>query len=258
VLAFRIRIPDSLRLRQVLNIKRRGKGRSVDLSIWITAVVALIAALFTILAALLVAQITRGENLNQFRRAEPQYDRYAAVLDHAIAMRNRAGFAPNAITDPNDPNHFNFTTVVRPGSAIIYTTPPQPGELPRPTATPSGPTTIENVHGPWQDAYTALDQAVSAVEIAASPRVIDCARALRDKFWTDYRNEILNQIGAVRGRLPNNYDQTDDELAEALVGVPGNASPPANQAELMKKPVDDLIQDYRAAVRADLGIDVNA
>lgn len=253
-----ITVPDCHRLGlgcvTVVKVKWCKRG-SVDVSIWITVVGSLIAALIGVLGVLWVIQNTSGENLKQFRRNQPQYDRYAAVLNHATAMRNRVGFSTKAITDPEDPNYFNYDTVVRPGGAILYTTPNPPGAPPRPTATPSGPTTIESVHGKWQNAYTALDQAVSEVEIAASPNAIEAARALRDKIWITYRNQILAQIAAVRTALKNNYDYpTDEDLANALVGVPANSSPPPNQAELMKKSVDDLTNDYRDAVRGDLGL----
>jgi hypothetical protein len=230
----------------VIKVKRC-KRRGVDIATWIKVDLALIAALFTLLGALLVAQNTSGENLRQFRRAQPQYDRYAAVLNHATAMRNRVGFSTKAITDPNDPNHFNYGTVLRPATAIVRVNPDTPG----PMAPPSGRTTLENVHGKWQDAYTALDQAVSEVEVAASPDAIKYARALRDKIWNTYREQILSQIAAVRPLLDNKYDQDDAELAVALVGIP---SPPSNQAELMTKSIEDLTNDYRDAVRSDLGL----
>ncbi|WP_139825166.1 hypothetical protein [Mycobacterium conspicuum] len=250
----------------------------------VTAIVALIVGLISFLGGVKTNQIStknnqdtinaqKAENLKQFRREPPQYDRYAAVLKQAAALRNLGGFSLAAISDPNDPNYLNYTQVVRPGPILSQeafgnpsvsvgapqsTPPPAAPSTPAPTPTPSppgpGPTTLENVRGRWQDAYGALAQAVSEAEIAASDRAIDCARALRDKYRYDYRQSVLSQIADVRARLHNKYDMTDDMLADALVAVPGNPSPPPNQAELMKKSVNDLTTEYRDAVRNDLGL----
>jgi hypothetical protein len=191
---------------------------------------------------------TKEENLKQFRREPQQYDRYAAVLKEATALRNRGLFTLAALTNPDDPNSFHYSIVLRPGPAVLHPDPDRPPPGP-------GPTTIEDVHGPWQDAYTALAQAVSEAEIAASDRTIAAARALRDKYRDAYRQSILSQIDDVRMRLNARFDYpADEDLAEALVGVPANPLPPPNQADLMKKTVDQLTQDYRDAVKADLGL----
>jgi hypothetical protein len=232
----------------VIKVKRCKKGGK-NISGLEQAILAVIIALVSFYGGIKANQVAtqnnqatieaqRVENLKQFRRDPAQYDRFAAVLKQATAMRNRVGFSPDASTDQSNPNYFNYAIHVRPGLG----------------AGQSGPTTIENVHGKWQDAYIALDQAVSEAEIAASADAIKYARAVRDKVRKTYHEEILSQIIEVRAKLANNYDQTDEELAEALVGVPANSSPPSDQTELMQKSLDDLIKDYRDAVRKDLGI----
>ncbi|MFA4082664.1 hypothetical protein [Mycobacteroides salmoniphilum] len=228
------------------------------------AVVLLIVALIAFFGGLKTNEIStrnneatitaaKEENLKQFRRGQEQYYRYAAVLKQATALRNRGGFTLASIGNPTDPNHFTYTIVLRPGGAMVYSAPPAPGAPPQ--AAPPGPTTIEDVHGPWQEAYTTLAQAVSEVEIAASDQVVSAARALRDKCRDEYRQSILSQIDNVRVRLNTKFDYTtDSEFADALVAVPVNPSPPPTQADLMKKTIDQLTHDYVDAVKADLGL----
>ncbi|QQG97967.1 hypothetical protein HBE99_14895 [Mycobacteroides chelonae] len=241
---------------------KTGKGdRRLSLS---QAVVLLIVALIAFFGGLKTNEIStrnnqatitaaKEENLKQFRRGQEQYDRYAAVLKDATALRNRGGFTLASIGNPTDPNHFTYTIVIRPGNAMIHSAPPAPGTPPQPA--PPGPTTIEDVHGPWQEAYTTLAQAVSEVEIAASDTVILAARALRDKYRDEYRQSILSQIDNVRVRLNQKFDyENNGDFADALVAVPANPSPAINQAELMKKTIDQLTQEYVNAVKADLGL----
>lgn len=236
-------------------------GKKLSLS---QAVVLLIVALIAFYGGIKTNEIstknnqatiaaTKVENLKQFRREAEQYDRYAAVLKQATALRNRGGFTLASIGNPTDPNHFTYTIVMRPGGAMTYSAPPAPGAPPQ--STPPGPTTIEDVHGPWQEAYTTLAQAVSEAEIAASDKVIAAARALRDKYRDEYRKSILSQIDNVRVRLNTKFDYaTAEEFADALVAAPVNPSPPSNQTDLMKKSIDQLTQDYVSAVKTDLGI----
>lgn len=208
----------------------------------VDVVVTLIVALLAFLGGIYANQIStknnqatieaqKAESLKQFRRGQPQFDRYAAVLKLATALRGRGGFSLAALSDPKNANYINYTIAIR-----------------------STATTIEDAHGPWQDAYIALDEAISEAEVAASADATRYARALRDKYRADFRHSILRQIDAVRVRLNNLYDMNDEELADALVGVPGNPLPPADQSELMAKSAAQLTEDYRNAVRADLGI----
>ncbi len=57
--------------------------------------------------------------------------------------------------------------------------------------------------GSWQDAYTALDQAISNAAIAANTKTLDYARALRDKYRDNYFQRVMQKnIESIRRSYP--------------------------------------------------------
>lgn len=103
----------------------------------------------------------------------------------------------------------------------------------------------------WQDAYTGLDQAISNAEIASSDEVINLARALRDKHRTAYYRSIMENIDVV---IATYADPKPDKakLADALVGVPAETTPPTYDVTLLDKSTDELTVMYVKAAKEDL------
>ncbi|WP_396922938.1 hypothetical protein [Mycolicibacterium sp.] len=110
------------------------------------------------------------------------------------------------------------------------------------------------VRSTWQDAYTGLDQAISNAEIASSDEVINLARALRDKHRAAYYRSILENIDVVVATYPDpKPDKT--KLADALVGVPAETTPPTYDLSLLDKSTDELTGMYVRAAKDDLELD---
>jgi hypothetical protein len=201
----------------------------------------------------------KDQNVEQFRRDQRQKE-YANILQQATRLQNAGSFSTAAVasglplgslagnlgvekTPPGDGN---------PGLAALggsYGVSGYPyyydGNYYR---TGSSPAPLGNS---WQDAYTGLDQAISNARIASSDEVINIARALRDKYRDDYYQSILANIDAVIARFPDPKPDKN-KLADALVGVPANTSPPSYDVTWRKKSTDELTTMFVKAAQSSL------
>jgi hypothetical protein len=210
----------------------------------------------------------REQSVEQFRRDHRQ-EVYATILKQATNVENASGFGASV---------FGALGAIslggagfRGGADRVMTGPavtgldPSPGErqtvpqLDQPP--PSDASVLEGitssfksnlgvVRNDWQSAYTALDQAISDAEIFSTTKVIDLARALRDKYRDEYYKSVLAQLEA----LPKDKQETGSNpgaLADALVGVP--APPPEGyDAALLNKSTDELTEMFVEAAQDDL------
>lgn len=205
--------------------------------------------------SVLTSNATREQTTEQFRREERR-DQYATVLQQATRLENAGSFSSSAF------------------GALPYLSGlgvKEPGAMPPPTASggigragaaeaaagilDGGSLTkqLGGIRDTWQDAYTAFDQAISNSEIASSEAALDIASALRDKYRADHYASILK---SVTDSLPFYPDPKPDpqKLADALVGVPAEKSPPSYPASLLSKSADELRAMYVQAAKTDLDL----
>ncbi|WP_131536370.1 hypothetical protein [Mycolicibacterium aromaticivorans] len=207
----------------------------------------------------------RQQSIDEFRRAQ-QRDQYSAILQQATRLANAADFSISAAAA----GMLSFSPTL--SDKNIYSPPdtksdPSTGPFTGPQYS-GGPFTateyyaqnfgISNTNhynnpysgGSWQDAYTALDQAISNAAIAANTKTLDYARALRDKYRDNYFQRVMQNIESIRRSYP---DPKPDPtvLANALVGVP-KATPTLAELVLLNKTVDELTAGFTTSAASDL------
>ncbi|ORB66941.1 hypothetical protein BST47_07700 [Mycolicibacterium tusciae] len=203
----------------------------------------------------------RDQSDQQFRRDQRQ-DHYAAILQQATRLENSGSFSTSAFGalaaagtlaagfDRMDHTHAGIESPAT-GTTPSGSVPPADGGVDK-LGDPL--TSIGGIRDSWQSAYTALDQAISNAEIASTTRVINLAHALRDKYRNDYYESVLAEIDSSFESWP---DPKPDrlKLAELLVGVPAETSPPSYDQALLAKSTDELTTEFVRAAKQDLDLD---
>lgn len=161
-------------------------------------------------------------------------EHYASILTRVTALQNASDFTTSAIASGvaggyrfgyGNYSAGGFFGGAQPG-------PPQAGNS-------------------WQDAYTALDQAISSSEIAGAADVLNLARALRDKYRDVYYEAVLARIDdAVIATYPD-PKPSRPQLADLLVGVPRSTEQTYDPA-LLRRPVEELRRSFVDAATKNL------
>lgn len=204
------------------------------------------------------------ESVDQFRR-DNRRDQYSKILQQATNVQNAGNFTSSAVGAFGlQGTALGVPSAIGEAKGEIWQELGvlEEGGLPRPDAigapgseTPyqmnALATGIGRVRSSWQDAYSLLDQAISNAEIVASSPVIKYARALRDKYRSDYYAAILKNLEASFANLPDPKPNAA-EIAEGLVGAPAETGPPRYEANLLWKSADELTSMFVAAAKEDL------
>jgi hypothetical protein len=203
----------------------------------------------------------RERLIDQFRLDQKQ-EQYSAIRQQATRLENVRDFSTASVAAGFGLG--GLLSQVGQGMGAVLRGIPETGrswEAGTPTAGAVGGYTtsseipalagIRSGGNSWEEAYTALDQAISNAEIAGSDNVLNLARALRDKYRSDYRQSILENVDALLAGYPDPKPDRE-KFADALVGVPAETSSPTYDVALLKKSTDELTAMYVDAAKVEL------
>jgi hypothetical protein len=214
----------------------------------------------------------------QFAR-DNRRDQYANILQQATRLDNAGTFGASALTAFGASDFLGDLTSAGWANGVAQTGPLPERVITGPAITslppehvggqlpPGSPTGtdiaglsglakgIGNVRTSWQTAYTGLDQAISNAQLVASPAVINCARALRDKYRIEYYNEVLKSLGPPPPGTQSPDKQFDaGKIADAIVGVQADTGPPTYDPAWLNESTDQLTARFVQTAQDNLDL----
>jgi hypothetical protein len=240
------------------------KGASTVLTVVLTLASVAVGAWVTYKTNNETISAQREQSVEQFAR-EHRQEVYATILKQATNVANASSFNSSAfgaigqlslgagaaktgqpLTVPADPDS---GLSISPGRSPINEAAKEAEDAKAMAEMANLQGNLGVVRNTWQGAYTALDQAISDAEIFSTDKVINLARALRDKYRDEYYRSLLKQLESLStDKKPGGLDP---KLADALVGVA--PSPPGSyDPALLSKSTYELTGLFVEAAQDDL------